>query len=158
MRQRYIYVATSWRNHYQPEVVKALRAAGHKVYDFRNEGFGWSEIDINWRNWDIKTYIDALGHSAARAGFNRDMLALTNCDVCVYVMPCGPSASMEMGWAVGAHKPVVVYIPKLREPDLMVKMADLITDDINEVLAFVSRAPVNESQDWDKVRQIAKGI
>lgn len=31
-----IYVASSWRNKYQPEVVAALRKAGHKVYDFRN--------------------------------------------------------------------------------------------------------------------------
>ena len=31
-----IYVASSWRNKYQPEVVTALRKAGHEVYDFRN--------------------------------------------------------------------------------------------------------------------------
>ena len=31
-----IYVASSWRNKYQPEVVAALRKAGHEVYDFRN--------------------------------------------------------------------------------------------------------------------------
>ena len=31
-----IYVASSWRNKYFPEVVDALRAAGHQVYDFRN--------------------------------------------------------------------------------------------------------------------------
>ena len=31
-----IYVASSWRNPYQPEVVAALRKAGHEVYDFRN--------------------------------------------------------------------------------------------------------------------------
>ena len=31
-----IYVASSWRNKYQPEVVAALRKAGHGVYDFRN--------------------------------------------------------------------------------------------------------------------------
>lgn len=29
-----IYVASSWRNKYFPEVVDALRAAGHQVYDF----------------------------------------------------------------------------------------------------------------------------
>jgi DNA (cytosine-5)-methyltransferase 1 len=45
-----IYVASSWRNEQQPEVVKALRDAGHEVYDFRNpsetdKGFAWSDID-----------------------------------------------------------------------------------------------------------------
>ena len=32
----HIYVASSWRNTYYPEVVQALRDAGHEVYDFRN--------------------------------------------------------------------------------------------------------------------------
>ncbi len=31
--QRKIYVASSWRNPAQPEVVSALRSAGHLVYD-----------------------------------------------------------------------------------------------------------------------------
>ena len=31
-----IYVASSWRNAYFPEVVKRLREYGHEVYDFRN--------------------------------------------------------------------------------------------------------------------------
>ena len=47
-----IYVASSWRNQYYPEVVEALRAAGHEVYDFRNPphggaGFHWTDIDEN---------------------------------------------------------------------------------------------------------------
>lgn len=35
-----IYVASSWRNPYFPEVVKRLRAEGHDVYDFRNPPHG----------------------------------------------------------------------------------------------------------------------
>ena len=50
---RKIYVASSWRNDNQPEVVEKLKDAGHEVYDFRhpsvdNNGFGWSEIDPDW--------------------------------------------------------------------------------------------------------------
>ena len=46
-----IYVASSWRNKYQPEVVAALRAAGHEVYDFRNPehnpgGFHWADTCV----------------------------------------------------------------------------------------------------------------
>ena len=49
-----IYVASSWRNPYQPEVVAALRKAGHEVYDFRNPkdnpgGFHWADVDENWQ-------------------------------------------------------------------------------------------------------------
>lgn len=31
-----IYVASSWRNQYFPDVVKKLHEFGHEVYDFRN--------------------------------------------------------------------------------------------------------------------------
>lgn len=123
-----IYVASSWRNDYQPEVIKLLRKDGHEVYDFKDsEGFHWSEIDPNWKNWTPDEYLAGLDHPFAERGFGRDMGALKACDVCVYVMPCGPSASMEMGWACGARKKVIAYIPALREPDLMVKMADFVT-------------------------------
>ena len=137
-----IYVATSWRNEYQPEVVRVLRGDGHAVYDFRGEyGFSWREVHEDWRDWTPKQYLEGLKHPAADRGFTRDMEALIWCEVCVYVMPCGPSASMEMGWAKGAGKHVIVYIPELREPDLMVKMADFITDDLNEVRKCIGRQP-----------------
>ena len=35
MIPRKIYVASSWRNTFYPEVVARLREAGHDVYDFR---------------------------------------------------------------------------------------------------------------------------
>jgi hypothetical protein len=34
-----IYVASSWRNERQQDVVKTLRAANHEVYDFRERTF-----------------------------------------------------------------------------------------------------------------------
>jgi hypothetical protein len=40
---------------------------------------------------------------------------------------------LEAGWAVGAGKLTIVYVPGLREPDLMVKMADVITNSFDEV-------------------------
>jgi hypothetical protein len=135
-----IYVASSWRNNYQPDVVKALRAEGYEVYDFKDaDGFGWKEVDQNWLNWTPTEYIAGLSHPCAERGFNRDMKALQECDICIYVMPCGPSASMEMGWAIGAGKPTAAYIPQLREPDLMVKMADFIHNEWSEIAAWVKR-------------------
>ena len=131
-----VYVASSWRNTFQPEVVRALREDGHEVYDFKDaDGFHWTEVDGGWMEWihDIPRYIKGLLHPCAERGFNRDMTALRNCDACVYVMPCGVSASWEAGWAKGAGKVVHVYVPGLREPDLMVKMADLVTDDLEQI-------------------------
>jgi hypothetical protein len=135
-----IYVASSWRNGYQPGVVRALRADGHLVYDFKDaDGFHWTEVDEKWQEWpsEIPKYLEGLNHPCAVRGFNRDMSALTNCDVCVYVMPCGVSASFEAGWAVGAGKKVYVYVPGLREPDLMVKMANGITDSLDVIRDWV---------------------
>ena len=131
-----IYVASSWRNTFQPEVVRVLREDGHEVYDFKDsEGFHWTEVDGGWLEWvkEIPRYIAGLKHPCAERGFNRDMTALINCDACVYVMPCGVSASWEAGWAKGAGKRVYVYVPGLREPDLMVKMADLVTDNFEHI-------------------------
>jgi hypothetical protein len=141
-----IYVASSWRNTYQPTVVANLRQLGFEVYDFKGAGdgwgnnigaggFGWSEIDPSWKDWitDIPTYIKALNHPRAIEGFNRDMDALKTSDICVMVNPCGQSAHAEMGWSAGAGRPTAVYCPAIREPDLMVKMADLVTDKWNEV-------------------------
>lgn len=131
-----IYVASSWRNEQQPGVVSALRQDGHQVYDFKDaDGFHWSEVDPDWKQWvtDVPSYIAGLQHQAALRGFQRDMGALKEADVCVYVMPCGVSASWEAGYAVGAGKRVYVYVPGLREPDLMVKMANLVTGDLEEI-------------------------
>ena len=55
-----IYVASSWRNEYQQEVVKVLRELGHEVYDFKNPegrtGFQWSAIDKDWQSWTTEQY------------------------------------------------------------------------------------------------------
>lgn len=111
-----------------------LRADGHDVYDFKDsEGFNWTEIDNGWLNWSPKEYIEGLKHPCSVRGFNRDMKALQNCEACVYVMPCGVSASLEAGWACGAGKRVFVYVPELREPDLMVKMCEMVTTDLGEI-------------------------
>jgi hypothetical protein len=47
-----------------------------------------------------------------------------------------------MGWACGAKKEVYVYVPGLREPDLMVKMAGLVTEDL-ELIRSAIYATVN---------------
>lgn len=135
-----IYVASSWRNPYQPGVVSVLRGDGHEVYNFREaevnghkNGFKWSEIGADWQDWTPAMYVAQLSHPHAEIGFANDMGALRACDACVYVMPCGVSASLEAGWASGAGKRVFVYVPELREPDLMVKMAELVTDDLYSI-------------------------
>ena len=137
-----IYVASSWRNPYQPEVVKKLREQGHQVFDFRNPpdgkgGFFWKDVDSNWEQWTTQDYINKLDHEWAEYGFMRDYNAMKEADVCVLVLPCGRSAHTEAGWMAGAGKKVIAYIPEKQEPELMYKMFTAIEDSIAGVLKSI---------------------
>ena len=141
-----IYVASSWRCPYYPEVVVALRSLGHDVYDFRNpapgqHGFAWSEIDLDWTRWDPHTFRTALGVGVACRGFGLDMAALALCDACVAVLPCGRSAHLELGYAIGAGKRTAVYVPEgvNFEPELMYKMLDAILITPEELRAWAQQ-------------------
>lgn len=127
-----IYLASSWRNAYQPDAVKRLRKAGHEVYDFRNPphrtGFSWKEIDSNWMNWTGEQFILNLDHSAARAGFISDAAGMEWADTGVLLLPCGRSAHLEAGVFVGEGKPLHIVLDPVgpNEPELMYKMATKI--------------------------------
>lgn len=136
-----IYVASSWRNHFQPEVVKLLKGAGYDVYDFKNpapgnKGFHWSEIDPDWKDWTPEEFKEGLKHPLADKHFDFDMKALEECDACVLVLPSGRSAHLEAGHANGAGKLVVVYCPPDEhiEPELMYKMTKNFVTDYEELL------------------------
>jgi len=133
-----IYVASSWRNEFQPAVVEFLRSMGHEVYDFRNPapgntGFAWSEIDKNWRSWTTQQYKEALVHPISEAGFKLDFDAMKWADTCVMVLPCGRSANTEAGWMKGAGKKVFVYQPIEQEPELMYKIFDGILTSVDDL-------------------------
>lgn len=127
---RRIYLASSWRNEDQPAVVKALRAVGHEVYDFRNPtegdiGFSWNEIDPEWQDWSPELFRAGLNHPVAQQGFNRDFEAMLWADTFVLLMLCGRSAHLEAGWAIGRGKPTAILLAD-GEPELMYLMADRI--------------------------------
>lgn len=138
-----IYVASSWRNDRQPEVVEALRSAGHEVYDFKNpsetdRGFSWSDIDPDWKQWTNAQYREALNHPIADKGFANDFNAMNWADACVMVMPCGRSAHVEAGWMQGNGKPTLILQEKEAEPELMYKLFELVTDDLTELIEHLS--------------------
>ncbi len=139
MNSMKIYVASSWRNNYQPEIVEKLRILGHEVYDFRNppsgsKGFAWSHIDPNWMNWTTEEYKAALDHPLSEIGFNNDFEGMKWADCCVMVLPCGRSANTEAGWMKGSGKLVYVYQPEACEPELMYKIYDGIISGIDELV------------------------
>ncbi len=136
-----VYVASSWRNERQPTVIAVLRDAGHEVYDFRDsKGFHWSEIDPEWKKWTAESYRDSLHHPLAEQGYLSDYQNLQWADALVLVMPCGRSAHLELGWAVGASKKTAILLSD-GEPELMYKMVDLIAVSLNEIAQWLSDPP-----------------
>ena len=134
-----IYVASSWRNEYQQTIVKKLREQGHKVYDFKNpepgnNGFSWREISPNWQQWSVEEFQNGIKHPIARDGFRKDETAIRECDIVILVLPCGKSAHLEAGFAVGTGKKVFALIPEKIEPELMYSWFDEIYDDFGEML------------------------
>lgn len=142
-------MASSWRNAVQPSVVEALRAAGHKVYDFRhphegNDGFSWRSIDGGWQSWSPDAYVRALEHPVAREGFRLDMEALETADATVLVLPCGRSAHLELGYARGLGQRTAVLLAEPFEPELMYRMVDRVCPTLDELLAWLREgAPAN---------------
>lgn len=136
-----IYLASSWRNPIQPEALLALRADGHDVYDFRNPepgntGFGWRQVDPP--PVDSRSLIEALKHPIARRGFDLDMNALRSADCTVLLLPCGRSAHLEAGFAIGrAQRSVIVLSDEKFEPELMYLMADAIVPDLKGMVEAV---------------------
>ena len=140
-----IYVASSWRNQCQQEIVELLRQHGHKVYDFKHPhyderwGFSWNDVDTNWQNWNIRQIISGMEHPIAKKGFNTDLKAMVDSDICVLLLPCGKSAHAEAGYMAGIGKRVVVAMFQQQEAELMYKLFDKIVTNKNELVSYIEK-------------------
>lgn len=136
-----IYIASSWRNERYPDVVAALRNAGHEVYDFRhpepgNNGFQWQHVGPSPDAPRAKEFRSMLRHPAATEGFYLDRDALDSCDACLLVLPCGASAHLEAGYAIGRGKPTAILLDANPRPELMYKLATWILATFEELFAW----------------------
>ena len=148
-----IYVASSWRNDLQQQVVALLRKRGHKVYDFKHPddekvGFSRAEIDPNWKDWNIDEYRTALFTPSAEKGFRRDLNAMKDADACVLLLPCGRSAHTEAGWMKGHGKKVVVLMTQPQEAELMYKLFDKVVSNTTELLRYLDALDGRFSDDF----------
>lgn len=136
-----VYLASSWRNPRQPDVVLDLRKCGYDVYDFRNPapgdtGFGWRQCADAEQLKDGRRFRDeVLTSPIARNAFAKDMGALRGADATVLLLPCGRSAHLELGYATGAGQRTIVLLDDpMSEPELMYLMNSAICTSVGEVV------------------------
>jgi nucleoside 2-deoxyribosyltransferase len=148
---RKIYLASSWKNQQQPNAVMKLRGMGHEVYDFRiptleNVGFNWKQCQMEGGEQinmhDIALYIRHITHnSMAQTGFKLDYDALNWCDTCILLLPCGRSAHLEAGYAIGQGKETFIVLDKDGfEPELMYLLADHICETFGDLIVSLNHA------------------
>ena len=154
VRPRYVYVASSWRNPMHTAVCAALKAADVPHYDFKNPesgtGFSWREVKTGIRpsaeqtprpkgsDWEVLAeYFDMVRHPRAVEGFNSDFAAMERADAFVMVLPCGKSAHLELGWAVGAGVHTAILAEDPIEPELMYRMVDYISPNLFDLLGWL---------------------
>lgn len=108
-----IYVASSWRNSFQPQVIKELRKRGHKVYDFRHpqgreDKNVWDEVGIKRVSTTGEGFDEGLRNKVARERFEEHYTAMQDADTCILLLPCERSAHVEAGLMAGKGKRVYV--------------------------------------------------
>lgn len=149
--ERYVYVASSWRNDVQPEVCSALFLRGVPHYDFKRpngdpDGFHWSQVMDNYQRGGeavgqkapVDEYIRALQHPRAIEGFHKDWDAMQRADTCVLILPCNRSAHLELGWFVGQGRRTAILLDgDFVTPELMYKMVDFMTSDITSLIRWI---------------------
>lgn len=152
----YVYVASSWRNLMQQAVIHMLRAAQIDCYDFRNPdggtGFSWREVKPGYdgppigvdgirekgSDWEpADEYLRMIEHPRAIEGFDADFAAMQKADTFVMVLPCGKSAHLELGWAIGAGKRTAILLEDPVEPELMYRGADFLATSTFDLLGWL---------------------
>lgn len=139
-----VYIASSWRNiERHREVVKAVREAGHEVYDFTDpengKPFAWPQVtDLDCTQISGPQVVEVLDDPRSVKGFQSDMTALVKADAVILVMPCGRSAHLELGYAVGASKITIVLLTERQEAELMWSMVTVIAMDVEAAVAALS--------------------
>lgn len=141
-----LYLATSWRNQRYETVKATFEAQGHFVYDFKQEGFAWEQVGLDPETAGPEQLVAALNHPRAVEGFERDARHVENADALVLLLPCGRSAHLEAGYALGRRIPVAILLSEHDyKPELMYSWADLITLELPKVISWVNRLALDDS-------------
>lgn len=147
-----VYIASSWKNGTQPELVKRLREEGHQVYDFRhpqgrNDRNVWESVTRKLSLYNkykklvlsLQDFIRMLLHDDAKERFEEHYNAMLDADTCILLLPCGNSAHTEAGYMAGFGKRVFVYYTnQYVKPELMYMIYDGYFDNLDELCKAVN--------------------
>lgn len=92
------------------------------------KGSDWEQVD---------EYLRMVSHPVAVAGYDSDFAAMDKADTFVLVLPCGKSAHLELGWAVGAGKRTAIWLEDPVEPELMYRMVDYLAPSLLDLLGWL---------------------
>lgn len=134
-----IYVGGALANPEIVRITKLLMDNGHEVFsEWYTPG---KDADVLWRDYELALgfdYREALNRPAAQQVFNFDKRNIDASDTFVMVMPCGKSAHLELGYAIGSGKTGIIYLPEQPEKwDVMYNFAHGIVYDDTELLTAV---------------------
>lgn len=135
-----IYIGGALAN---PEIVrltKVLLSEGHDAFsEWYTPG---PEADVLWRDYELSLgydYREALKRPAAQNVFQFDKKHIDESDIFVMVLPCGKSAHLELGYALGRGKKGIIYMPEQPDRwDVMYGFAHRIVYNDTELLEEIS--------------------
>lgn len=85
----------------------------------------------------VDEYLRMIEHPRALEGFEADFNAMQKANTFVLVLPCGKSAHLELGWAVGAGKRTAILLEDPMEPELMYRMVDHLATSVVDLLGWL---------------------
>lgn len=142
---RKIYLASSLTNPRFEEVLSALHADGHEVFDQREAlPRAFERIDPEWEEWRNDQFIIGLECPAAVEGFEFSKAAIDRADTVVLLPPCGASSHLIAGYAAGAGKDVFALLPSEGihainiRPELMYKLFNGSVEHLDQLLAVLA--------------------
>ncbi|MFZ3172059.1 MAG: hypothetical protein WA118_08775 [Carboxydocellales bacterium] len=137
-----IYLASSWKN---VELVRILanylRMRGHEVDDFTDSSKGRLSFSFSQlpgiEHYNAKSALDI---AEVQQAFAEDKHWIDWADCVLLILPAGKSAHLEAGYAKGSGKKLVIYQQEypVGDFDVMYGFADLVTDDLFELMDFLA--------------------
>ena len=110
-----IYIASSWSNRYLNDIVSILRDRNHEV---RANG-STQPAPPPLPDGSLDNVMSYLHLTSTQSRYQLHCAALVEAEVLLCVLPCGRSAHVELGMALGLSIPVVLLVHDGIEPDLM---------------------------------------